>query len=97
MNQLRASAYRAIDSERDYQDHLKADRTDFPTDGRRSVRHTVGDFVTMMQCYQNELVEAWTRNPGDAPALDTMRKIGAIAVNCMEQHGAPRRARIFED
>jgi len=92
MNPTRSAAYRAIDSERDYQDNLKRGRTEFPTDGTRSVKHSVGDFVTMMQFYQSELVEAWTKNPGDAPALETMRKIGAIAVNCMEQHGALRRA-----
>lgn len=92
MSPRRIAAYRAIDSERDYQDHLKRDRTANPTDGTRSIDHTVGDFVTMMQHYQTELVAAWTKNPGDAWALDTMRKIGAIAVNCMEQHGAPRRA-----
>ncbi len=92
MTPQRSAAYRAIDSERDYQNNLKADRAEFPTDGTRSINHSVGDFVTMMQHYQTELVAAWTKNPGDAPALDTMRKIGAIAVNCMEQHGAPRRA-----
>lgn len=97
MTPQRSAAYRAIDSERDYQNHLKKDRAEYPTDGTRSIRHSVGDFVTMMQHYQTELVAAWTKNPGDASALDTMRKIGAIAVNCMEQHGAPRRARIFED
>jgi len=87
----RAYVYAAIDSERDYQDYLKKDRTSNPTDGTRSIDHTVGDFVTMMQHYQYKLVEAWTTNPGDQEAIDVMRKIGAIAVNCMEQHGAPQR------
>ena len=87
----RDNVYLAIDSEREYQDYLKKDRAECPTDGTRSINHTVGDFCTMMQCYQNELIEAWTRNPGDQTALQTMRKIAAIAVNCMEQHGAPHR------
>lgn len=87
----RAKVYAAIDSERSYQDYLKKDRTSNPTDGTRSIDHTVGDFVTMMQHYQNQLVEAWTANPGDAQAMEVMRKIGGIAVNCMEQHGAPKR------
>lgn len=87
----RTEVYTAIDSERSYQDHLKKDRTSNPTDGTRSIDHTVGDFVTMMQHYQNELVAAWTQNPGDQAAMETMRKIGGIAVNCMEQHGAPKR------
>lgn len=87
----RKEVYAAIDSERDYQDNLKKDRTSNPTDGTRSIDHTVGDFVTMMQQYQNNLVAAWTNNPGDQEAMEVMRKIGGIAVNCMEQHGAPHR------
>lgn len=87
----RAEVYAAFDSERDYQDNLKKDRTSNPTDGTRSIDHSVGDFVTMMQHYQNNLVEAWTTNPGDQAAMDIMRKIGGIATNCMEQHGAPKR------
>ena len=87
----RDRVYRVIDGERDYQDHLKKDRTEFPTDGTRSIKHSVGDFCTMMQHYQTELIEAWTKNPGDSAALHTMRKIAAIAVNCMEQHHAPAR------
>lgn len=87
----RDRVYRVIDTERDYQDYLKKDRAEFPTDGTRSIKHSVGDFCTMMQYYQNELVEAWTKNPGDEQALHTMRKIAAIAVNCMEQNGAPAR------
>jgi len=89
----RERVYLAIDSERSYQDKLKEDRTSNPTDGTRSIDHTVGDFVTMMQYYQNELVGAWTENPGDENALHVMRKIAGIAVNCMEQHGAPLRKR----
>ena len=87
----RERVYLAIDSERSYQDHLKEDRTSNPTDGTRSIDHTVGDFSIMMQQYMNELAEAWTKNPGDMPALHVMRKIAGIAVNCMEQHGAPLR------
>ena len=87
----RWKVYRIIDEERQYQDSLGGDRTDNPTGGEDPIPHTVGDFSTMLQQYQNELVEAWTKNPGDEPALHVMRKIAAIAVNCMEQHGAPPR------
>lgn len=81
----RAEVYRRIDSERDYQDRLPGSRTD----GRP---HTVGDYVTMLQHYQNELVREWTMNPGDYRALDVIRKIAGIAVHCMEDHGAPSRS-----
>ena len=35
--------------------------------------------------------EAWSMNAGDEDALDVVRKIGGIAVHCMEDHGAPER------
>ena len=80
----RDEVYAAIDTERDYQEALPSTRTD----GRD---HTVGDYVTMLQHYQRELVKAWTLNAGDAPSLEVMRKIAGIAVHCMEDHGAPPR------
>jgi hypothetical protein len=81
---MRQEVYNSIDTERDYQQSLPATRTD----GRN---HTVGDYVTMLQHYQSELVKAWTLNPGDQAALNVVRKIAGIAVRCMEDHGAPRR------
>ncbi len=80
----REEVYEAINTERKYQDKLGANRT-------AGEEHTVGDYVTMMQHYQNALVEAWTVNAGDDVALDVMRKIAGIAVHCMEDHGAPER------
>lgn len=80
----RKEVYRAIDSERDYQEDLSAKRTD----GRK---HTVGEFLTMLRHYANEADAAWTMNPGDAAALEQIRKIAGIAVNCMEKWGAPKR------
>lgn len=87
----RDEVYDAIDGERDYQNNLGSDRTEFPTGGSCSIPHEVGEFVTMLQHYQNELVKAWTENPGCQASLHIMRKIAAISVNCMEQHGAPPR------
>jgi len=77
----RAQVYAALDSEREYQDVLGSDRTD-------GSQHTVGDYIVMLQHYQNELVSAWTKNAGTNKALEVMRKIGGIAVHCMEDHGA---------
>jgi len=58
------------------------------TDGNKK---TVGDYITMLQHYQNQLVSAWTTNAGNEKALDIVRKIGGIAVHCIEDHGAPKR------
>lgn len=76
--------YHVIDCERDYQDSLGADRTD----GRQ---HTVGDYLTMLRHYLDEATFAWVKNPGNEPALHSVRKIAGIAVKCMEEHGAPNR------
>lgn len=80
----RERVYQAIDTERDYQDSLDLSRTD----GRR---HTVGEYITMLHHYMRELDEAWTLNPGDEAALNTMRKIAGISVRCMEDHGVVDR------
>lgn len=77
----RAEVYSALNSERDYQDKLGSDRTD-------GAQHTVGDYIVMLQSYQHKLTEAWTNNAGTEEALKVIRKIGGIAVHCMEDHGA---------
>lgn len=81
----RQEVYAALDTERVYQDKLGSDRTD-------GSNHTVGDYIVMLQHYQQKLVAAWTENAGVERALDIVRKIGGIAVHCMEEHGAiPRK------
>ena len=80
----REDVYKLIDGERDYQNTLAPNRTN----GRAK---SVGEYVVMLQHYQNELVKAWTLNSGDEAASDVVRKIAGIAVHCMEDHGAPPR------
>lgn len=80
----RSDVYKLIDGERDYQDALPSDRTD----GRK---HTVGEFMIMLQYYMDKAVEAWTTNAGDEKSLDVIRKIAGICVNCMENHDTPPR------
>jgi hypothetical protein len=80
MNATREQVYDAIDTERDYQDKKWAGHS-----------HEVGAYLTMLRTYVARAEEAWTSNSGDAPALEVVRKITAIGVHCMEQHGAPHR------
>lgn len=84
MKTTRQNVYKAIDSEREYQNNLGPERTNCHD-------HEVGEYITMLQFYQNELISAWTKNPGDEAALHSIRKIAGIAVRCMEDHGAPHR------
>ena len=81
----RDDVYAVINGERDYQDSLGPDRSD-------GVPRSVGDYLTMLTTYLRKAQDAWTNNPGDGPALHEIRKIGGIAVHCMEDHGAPWRA-----
>lgn len=85
MKTPRAEVYAAVDGERDYQDNLPPTRSD---GGDRSV----GEYVLMLNHYVRLANAAWTDNPGDAQALEVVRKIAGIAVHCMEDHGAPARS-----
>ena len=88
MKSTREEVYAALDGEREYQDSFVSNPKNYRSDGRE---HPVSDFIVMLQKYQNDLVEAWTNNAGDKKSLDVMRKIGGIAVHCMEKHGVVKR------
>lgn len=84
MKTPRNLVYAVIDGERDYQDRLPSSRTD-------GKDRTVGDYLTMFRAYLTQAENAWTYNSGDIQALHAIRKLAAIAVQCMEAHGAPPR------
>jgi hypothetical protein len=74
----RDAVYAAIDSERDYQD-LKFGGNP----------HEIDAFATHIRQYSMVLDETAT-SPNDPRAkLAVVRKIAAICVRCMEQHGVP--------
>lgn len=81
MKNSRHEVYHAINGERDYQNSLGSNRTD-------GHEKTVGDYLTMLSVYVRKAEEAWTSTSGDELALHEIRKIAAIAVRCMEEHGA---------
>jgi hypothetical protein len=81
----RAEVYKIIDSEREYQGDLGPDRTD-------SSDHSVGDYLVMLDTYLRAAKDEWTNNAGVVMSLHNVRKVAAIAVRCMEEHGAPSRA-----
>ncbi len=75
----RFEAFLVLDGERKYQDGLN---------GREL---TVGEEILLLQEYATRAREEWTTdfdtNP-EVEALNMIRKIGAIALRCMEHHGA---------
>lgn len=84
----RKEVYAALDSERDYQEMRKV--RDNGTHG-----HSIEEFLLYMQVYLNDTfnVAAKTWGPEAGPkTLEQLRKVTALGVACMEQHGAPRRS-----
>ncbi len=53
---------------------------------------TIGEFILMLSEYVDRAKHEWTtEKKPEMRALDMVRKVAGIAVNCMEKHGAPRR------
>ena len=56
--------------------------------------HEVGAWLTFMRSYLREAEDQISRGAdpqASEAALNTVRKIAAMSVACMEQHGAPER------
>ena len=83
----RTQVYRVLDGERAYQDAKGI------ANGGEPHRHELESYVLYMDDYMTELKHTlsrvWVSN-GRAPeqALDTLRKVTALGVAAMEQHGA---------
>lgn len=85
----RAEVYAAIDGEREYQAVRWSE--DITCTGGR---HSVTEFLVYMRDYAEEALHNVSReaDPGASEkALHWVRKVAALGVACMEQHGAPRR------
>ncbi len=88
----RAVAYGIIDEERDYQDSLFAGTLsgNRKIEGDVAVR-SVDEFAAYLQGYQNELIRLVSTSSDDMQKMNVVRKMAALAVQSIEQHGAPRR------
>jgi hypothetical protein len=51
----------------------------------------ISEELTIIRCYLHEVDPQWTHQSGDLRALDTLRRIVAVAIRCMQNHGAPAR------
>ena len=79
--------FAAIRGEKAYQVKLWG-----PTETRGD--HSVAEFILFIEDYIAEARSLVSRNagrPADLDALDVLRKIGALAVSCMEQNGVVTR------
>ena len=92
MAATREQVFQAINTEREYQNKRWC-RTD-PEKAAGHNPHTVTEWLVYMQHYVNEgLRIATVSNDPNASkqALEFARKVAALGVVCMEQHGAPVR------
>jgi hypothetical protein len=97
----RERAYSAIDSERTYQDKrwgrvrekIGDDKmlTGSSTLGQGVGNRSLDEFVLYMEGYLRDLVHLASHTNDPAPKLEFVRKVTALGVACMEQHGAPMR------
>jgi hypothetical protein len=85
----RAQVYRAIDSERYYQDALYGATlsSERPGNGDRSV----DEYALYIVGYAHELMKQAAKYSNPDEKLHAVRKVAGLCVACMEQHGAPLR------
>ena len=80
----RDSVYKAIDSERNYQDKKWGTIQEHP--------HEVGGYLTLMRKLLTDAEAAWSSSAGDHGAMVEIRKVLAVGVACAEQHFIPERS-----
>lgn len=91
MKTERSSVYAAIDAEREYQDQAWPENAGTVENQRE---RTVAEELLMIEEYVAKARTAWTNAPRNVEAdvtTNVLRKIAAIAVRAMENHGAPGR------
>lgn len=85
----RKKVYKAIDTEREYQDLMWEDSAAGP-------RHSVGEDLFLIEQLMRQAGECWQyEHRPETETLEYLRKIAGVCVRCMEAHGAPKRK--FDD
>lgn len=84
----RQKVYKAIDSERDYQNRKWGNIQQHP--------HEVAGWLVLMRDHLRDAEHAWATRATDDSALDEIRKVLAIGVACCEQHGVTTRSKFTE-
>lgn len=88
----RPEVYELIDGERAYQNLVEQDPTRCNPEEIAKATHSTGEYYCMMMAYINQFPTVWCYNPdGDPLILEFFRKIGAICVHAIEDHGCPPR------
>lgn len=89
MKASRAEVYRAIDTERDFQHNLWGRSAS--SGGAGAGERTIDEFILYIHGYAQDLARIGSHEINRTNKLDFVRKVGALCIACMEQHGAPQR------
>ena len=84
----REAAYNAIDSERDYQDAGKGNAN---RHANAPDRLLPGEIILAMEVCLADARAAWYKPDGGKACLPFLRKCGRLAVQALENYGAPQR------
>jgi len=89
----REDVYKAIDSERDYQDSYYGNKLsgERPAPEGEGGNRTLDEFVLYIQGYANDLTAHASTSSDWEGKLHRIRKVAGLCVAAMEQHGAPHR------
>ncbi len=77
--QINSEVMSAVHDERVFQNRKWGTITEHP--------HEVGGYLTLMRKLLCDAEQAWSSQKGDVGALDEIRKVVAVGIACMEQHG----------
>lgn len=83
----RNEVYDALNGEREYQ-------RKWETESESKGKHSLSEFFAYMEDYIDEAQHILAREPvqtGNPKAANILRKVTALGVAAMEQHGAPKR------
>ncbi len=87
----RTRVYLAIDGERDYQDAQRGNAARHEGMPGRETMHPAELILYMEKCLADARTEVYRGTTGAKQCLKHVRRVAALAVYCMELHGAPRR------
>jgi hypothetical protein len=90
----REDVFKAIDSERDYQQRRWGVRQENGT--FKEIPRSVEQFILYMEDYLLQAKHQITREAGEFTSKETIRKVVTLGVACLEQHGVvPRNKHVL--
>ncbi|MBD3197441.1 MAG: hypothetical protein GF317_20470 [Candidatus Lokiarchaeota archaeon] len=89
----REEVYKAISSERDYQNELwnGTKSSQQPSGAPNAMERTIDEYALYVTRYTNRLIEVCGTTDHPEEKLEIFRKIAALCVSCGESHGMPER------